>query len=79
MLIENLVKSIAKIINQFYEVNQYYPKNILVLVDGPKTIPALEESVEEYLFSKAFQYEFSIFGCANNDIFCKSNQGCELF
>ena len=46
-------EAIAKIINQFYEVNQHYPKNILVLVDGPKTIPALEEYVEEYLFSKA--------------------------
>lgn len=45
-------EAIAKIINQFYEVNQYYPKNILVLVDGPKTIPALEEYIEEYLFSK---------------------------
>ena len=46
-------EAIAKIINQFYEVNQHYPKNILVLVDGPKSIPALEEYVEEYLFSKA--------------------------
>ena len=46
-------EAIAKIINQFYEVNQYYPKNILVLVDGPKSIPALEEYIEEYLFSKA--------------------------
>jgi ribonuclease HII len=45
-------EAIAKIINQFYEVNQYYPKNILVLVDGPKTIPALEEYIEEYLFSE---------------------------
>ncbi|MFM7458456.1 MAG: hypothetical protein ACKO3R_07345 [bacterium] len=46
-------EAIAKIINQFYKLNQRYPKNILVLVDGPKTIPALEEYIEEYLFSKA--------------------------
>lgn len=53
-------EAIAKIINQFYEVNQHYPKNILVLVDGPKTIPALEEYVEEYLFSKASTEETSL-------------------
>jgi ribonuclease HII len=45
-------EAIAKIINQFYEVNQCYPKNILVLVDGPKSIPALEKYVEAYLCSK---------------------------
>jgi len=51
-IFQSMSESISKILLQFYQIHNYYPKTITILVDGPKIIPALDEFLENY-FTKA--------------------------
>lgn len=47
-IFDSMSEAIAKIITQFYKANEKYPKSILILVDGPKVIPDLENFLNNY-------------------------------